>query len=208
MFDGVKSKLQKRAVEATSLFVALCALFVTIYQARTTDYHNRLSLIPMLQFSIEYEEDKHASISIENVGTGPAIIKQFELAEKPFITLSDTLYDFAKLNNFDTKDLKAEALTIKSKLFLKAGQNIELLSVSLPKELKKEHYGYIEYLKILPITACYNSLYKDEFYVTTDQNYVGGESCANKGMYKVFDNWVKFKNPFGNEILQSEVFGK
>lgn len=208
MFDRIKKTLDGRVVEICSLIVAACALILTVHQARTTSYHNKLSLMPMLQFAINHVNGKHIEIVLENVGTGPAIIDTFELAAKEVKSLQGTLNEFAELNKLDISNIKSLITTIESRTFLKSGQSIPLLQILEPEIVTDEYKALVYYTSILPLTVCYRSLYQDEFNVMTDSNYLVKESCANKGSIKVFGEWVKFKMPFGNQVIQSEVFGK
>ena len=208
MFDEIKNIFKGRIVEICSLVIAICALFLTIQQARTTAYHNKLSLIPMLQFSIEHSDGKYIEIALENVGTGPAIIDSFELASVRIESLKETINDFAKLNDLNVEGIDVLITKIENRTFLRAGQSLPLLKILEPKTKNREYNGLSYYTSILPLTVCYRSLYQDEFNVTTDSNYVNEKSCANEGAFKFFDKWVKFRIPFGNQVIQSEVFNK
>ncbi|MBM4950712.1 hypothetical protein HYO33_22575 [Vibrio parahaemolyticus] len=208
MLDRLKKILDGRIVEICSLIVAACALILTIHQARTTTYHNKLSLIPMLQFSIDQVDGKHIEIALENVGTGPAIIDTFELAAKEVKSLRDTLNEFAELNKLDISNIDALITKINDRTFLKPGQSIPLLRVIEPEKVTDEYKVLAYYASILPLTVCYRSLYQDEFNVMTNSDYLVKGSCANEGAVQLFGKWIKFKMPFGNQVIQSEVFGK
>ncbi|HDM8174865.1 TPA: hypothetical protein P0E27_002085 [Vibrio harveyi] len=208
MYKELKELFHGRAVEICSLFVAVCALFLTIYQARTTSYHNKLALVPMLQFSIEHKKDEYVEISLENVGNGPALVDTYELAAKKITTLSYTLNEFADLNELDISDIIVLTTKIENQNFINSGQSISLLKILAPQEITKEYKALVGYTMTLPLTVCYRSLYQDEFHVLTDSKYLVKESCATDGSFKFGDRWVKYDIPFGNQIIQSEVFGK
>ncbi len=62
-------------VAMTSAFIALLALFATIYTSLIQRKHNRLSSKPLLNIVLNSAEKK---LSIANSGLGPAIIKEVE----------------------------------------------------------------------------------------------------------------------------------
>jgi Asp-tRNA(Asn)/Glu-tRNA(Gln) amidotransferase C subunit len=208
MFERLKKVLDGRIIETSSLIVAACALFLTVYQARTTSYHNKLSIIPMLQFSIEHINGKHIEISLENVGTGPAIVDTFELAAKKINSLNNTLNEFAELNEIDISGIQVLTAKIEKRTFIRAEQSVSLLKVIEPEKVTDEYKALVHYTSVLPLTVCYRSLYQDEFHVLTDPEYLIEESCANDGAFQVFGKWIKLKVPFSNQVVQSEVFEK
>lgn len=57
------------------LLIALCALFISIWQVRIVQQHNRLTVKPYLDYSIIQEEDSHR-VTFSNQGFGPAILKE------------------------------------------------------------------------------------------------------------------------------------
>lgn len=67
--------------------ISLCALFLTIFEARATRKHNRLSLATRLTPGLVFDKDNPAFYSnVENTGIGPAIIKTYEvtIADRKF----------------------------------------------------------------------------------------------------------------------------
>lgn len=76
-----------------SSFVAITALIVSVWQGVEMRKHNRLSVKPLLNFTRNYSDrfdlinndtiqTKQYQLIIANNGTGPAIIKSFELYYK------------------------------------------------------------------------------------------------------------------------------
>lgn len=59
-----------------SLATAVCALIATIWQAAISRKHNRLSVRPVLTL---YRQENDGVITVRNNGSGPAIIKSYEL---------------------------------------------------------------------------------------------------------------------------------
>lgn len=62
-----------------SLFVAACALSISIWQGYEVRKHNRLSVKPRLNFYIESATDVTNHISLINSGTGPAVIQDITI---------------------------------------------------------------------------------------------------------------------------------
>jgi len=79
------SFLADLAREYSALLISICALFLTISQAKATRKHNRLTVRPHLAtYTDNSASPEHAGIRIievriTNSGLGPAIIKTFEL---------------------------------------------------------------------------------------------------------------------------------
>lgn len=62
--------------EIGTLVIALCALAATIWQAAISRRHNKLSVRPVLTL---YRRDIDGVIYVRNNGSGPAIIKSYEI---------------------------------------------------------------------------------------------------------------------------------
>lgn len=72
-----------------SLVVAVTAVAATIYQARLSHRHDKLTVQPFLAWGESFVQEDHGttlSMSVENCGQGPAIIKDrwFEIDGKRF----------------------------------------------------------------------------------------------------------------------------
>ena len=64
----------------SSAAIALCAFGVTIWQVRTSQKHNRLSVKPFLTTWRDFDLDTHHySIQLLNNGVGPAVINSFNI---------------------------------------------------------------------------------------------------------------------------------
>lgn len=70
----------------TSAFIAIAAWALTFYQAVQTKKHNKLSVKPILRIWTDHDlvinhqtglSEIHYSISLNNIGIGPALIKSF-----------------------------------------------------------------------------------------------------------------------------------
>lgn len=72
--------------DAAAIFVALCALYLTIQSNKATREHNRLSVRPRLTTSTSREQVTDGPtvmldirVTLSNVGLGPAVIKGAEI---------------------------------------------------------------------------------------------------------------------------------
>jgi hypothetical protein len=67
-------------ISAASMITAVVALGIAVLEAHASRRHNRLSVRPLLRFDFRISpEFKSASISVINVGPGPAKILDFRL---------------------------------------------------------------------------------------------------------------------------------
>lgn len=66
--------------DLSTILIALIALGLTIWQARTTQKHNRLSLKPHLMFDVRYDnESPQIHIILKNSGVGPAYVTDYSV---------------------------------------------------------------------------------------------------------------------------------
>jgi hypothetical protein len=61
-------------IEIITITIALCALFLTIWQGRATIQHNKLSSKPIITIGTHFYKKGIREIVIRNNGLGPAII--------------------------------------------------------------------------------------------------------------------------------------
>ena len=61
---------------AIAIFIAMMALFISLWQGCEQRKHNRLSVRPLLTFDV-FSRNQTKSIRLSNDGLGPALIKRF-----------------------------------------------------------------------------------------------------------------------------------
>ena len=69
-------------ISTCSLIVAVCAIFISTYQAYLSREHNRISTRPILQFDVDltYDSlDNDIGLGFKNVGLGPAKIHKMDM---------------------------------------------------------------------------------------------------------------------------------
>ena len=85
-------------LSVSAVFVSLCALVFTIWQARQTVKHNKLSVRPFLSHTqikdIDSEGQPIFSSVLKNSGIGPAVIKDFILLYNGEEVSKNSISDF------------------------------------------------------------------------------------------------------------------
>lgn len=66
---------QGEIIAASSAVIALCAMAVTVWQGWISREHNKLSVQPHLDISLDFVEGQTVNINISNYGIGPALLK-------------------------------------------------------------------------------------------------------------------------------------
>ncbi|ENY5168439.1 TPA: hypothetical protein ACMDWL_004407 [Vibrio parahaemolyticus] len=145
-----------------SEIIALCALFLTVYQANSQRRQNRISLKPHLDlFTDRYFNNGVGRIEIYliNNGLGPAFIETFE------ITLGD--------KNYSAKDARTALFGDRSDEFnytelskgyaIAHNQRIRVLSVNFPAKDWAEVNGLEESISSLELSINYKSVHGQLF---------------------------------------------
>lgn len=109
-------------IAISTAFIALCALFTTVWQSHLTRRHNKLSVKPSLSFDENIQQNGvDVKYSVKNAGLGPAIIKVFALVidgKKYSITTAEDVY-----RAFEILGIKLHEYDWSMQLF-KAGSSI------------------------------------------------------------------------------------
>ena len=159
--------------------IAVCALAISIYEARLARRHNVLTLIPRLELKqsrIEIDDPTtnskvHFTLDIKNTGMGPAIINDFEVYFKT--KLRKKKFSLAKFSEIieeikkNHKSLYVEIFheTLCRNLFIPAGEKVNLLTVTCLQytEESKDELKYV--FDRMEAIITYISLYGEEFEV-------------------------------------------
>jgi len=201
----------RQPLTLASLFVSICALGLTVYQARTTDYHNRLSVLPQLQFSqVADPSGKSIEIFVENNGLGPARINGIEAYIVDDFVRFESELDWSvlapKLKAVGVSIAEATGTTFPLRTFIRAQEKVLLLRVptSSPEEQTVVKAG----LNKLSLGFCYCSLYGDCFHVAVksrDQSNEG--TCRYDGTVKLFGSRYRVKTPWAQSLDSSTTHG-
>ncbi|HUC23067.1 MAG TPA: hypothetical protein VMA73_10210 [Streptosporangiaceae bacterium] len=150
-----------------SVVVAICAtiiavlsLAVSVYEARATRRHDRISVRPFLELRIGFPQGRKAGLQLINSGLGPAAITQtlLVLDDEPLGELGE-----ATMNVLRSKlSIRPAAVTFR-KTILSTDYDQFLLSIE-PYD-KAEHAEFADLLRHrLDLEICYESLYGGEGY--------------------------------------------
>ena len=133
--------------EIGTLIIALCALAATIWQAAISRKHNKLSVRPVLTL---YRLDIDGVIYIKNNGSGPAIVKEYEIWKDGALVNEDQLPKLLP-HAFEAPDL-----TIGCSIAI--GEKIELV-----KSAAYLDNSHIPPLQALNFRIVYESIYGEQW---------------------------------------------
>jgi hypothetical protein len=66
-------------IAISAVVIALCSLFITIWQLHINRNHNRLSVKPHLFIDVDISHEDPIKLILKNGGVGPAFIKNYRL---------------------------------------------------------------------------------------------------------------------------------
>ena len=114
----------------------MVTLAIPIYQLNATLQHDKVSVKPFLNFFYELDDDdKQVGLSVENVGAGPAIIKDCKIyVDNQLVESWDDASDKGNLIDYQTKEVALEDGDV-----LGVGKTIFLYSYST-KHKNREHF--------------------------------------------------------------------
>jgi hypothetical protein len=152
-----------------SVVVAICAtviavlsLTVSVYEARATRRHDRISVRPFLELRVGFSQGRTAGLQLINVGLGPAVIT------RAVLTLDgEPLGEFGEesVNLLRGQLLVRPAAVTFRRTILAADYDQFLLSVE-----SFDRAGHAEFADLLRhrlgMEICYESLYGGEGYKT------------------------------------------
>jgi hypothetical protein len=147
--------------------VSVCAFFLTIYQARTTYKHNRLSVQPRLTTFMSFERDPgdnkitQVKVTLTNSGLGPAIIRKFEilLGDKPYLVTEPDECLRLIYENVNMPILKGRTSVLRKEHSLSKDSNVDLIYLEV-LEMTSQHKRD---LQIFNVRVTYESAYKQTF---------------------------------------------
>ena len=153
-----------------TIFVAVVALFVAIWQAHAIRVHNRLSVKPHLGFIRDVNDiNKEGKLIIENKGFGPAIIKGFEvqvdgkeISQHDINTLSQKVHEFDQ--NFKVRFFSELGVD----QAIGAGEHRELLIIRTDKIQAPDII--FKALCRINIVIKYESIYGEPFSIELNKN--------------------------------------
>ncbi|HEA3088999.1 TPA: hypothetical protein RVR74_001287 [Aeromonas salmonicida] len=204
----MKKFLKDNSLNLASIVIATCAVFLTLYQAYSTNYHNRISLIPLVQAGFDITNDGKITLYFENAGNGPAIITGFESFGMKAVSVQQSIIDFLRKEKISDNDVYLLTTAFSERMIIKEGDKLNIAELYFKNNQTTDIKAKktIDYIGSIPITICYISLYQDELYATSSQEYVLDDSCVYDGAVNILGSWIKFRMPFSSKVDQSELF--
>ena len=175
------TKIRKYLIEICTVVIALCALFLSIWQGYTTRQHNKLSVTPRLAiWVLEDEIANKLLIRLENNGVGPAIINSIEIIidDEIIIEIDDTNFEASESKILDLLGVDEKnrdyvfVNCIGKNFYIRAGMDHKFFEVD-PNIGKHAYNKLRRKLLDISIRIKYSSLYKEKYenYVDIDEFY-------------------------------------
>jgi hypothetical protein len=151
-------------IAALSVFIALCALGVSIYNIWQTRRHYRLSVRPYLRFVISYgTKNIPFGVHLANNGIGPAILTDLRifLDGQPFSTTTGHRWNMVWMKAGYNKPIVSYGFPEKGDA-LRVGDTFPLLTVDEGCESDTERGEFFRALKKVDLEVLYESMYGED----------------------------------------------
>lgn len=146
-----------------TIFVAFCALGLTIWQGYQTRNHNRLSLRPALSSWSLYNPKRYTH-KLMNKGHGTAIISQFNFLilgkEVSYSEFEHDVYEFSE--SYGKCDIAILAFTKEN--FMSSGESFNVIEIKYSESLPRDFFNELARRYALKIK--YKCLYGKDFEFT------------------------------------------
>ena len=151
------------SISLASFVVALVALFVAVWEVRSSRHHNRLSVRPeLMQYSDAIEDDLVFRLGVENCGLGPARIlscgiedQSASVGNTPLAVRGHIEHIIGAVSNRVTVEL------IHPRYVLAQGEKREVLTVELRNITQVQARVIFGRLRKLDVQAKFESLYEE-----------------------------------------------
>ena len=199
-----KGFVRRNSIEIASIVIALCALFLTIYQGIQTRYHNRLSVLPYLQIvhSSTSSKQDYYSIYIENKGMGPARITGIEAnVGNEFIRFNEEINYSSIFNSLKKKgivDVDMSNINFTSfgpNAYIDEGEKVYLMQLQ-SNSSKESKENFIKAINSIDFLFCYSSVYGDQFYISRAPGLSNENSCRFDDSHSIFGFRFRFDKNF------------
>jgi len=154
-----------------ALVVAICALFLTVYQAHLSRRHNRISVSPSLtSFASRKSDEGHGELRLElrNNGLGPALIDSFRFVlDDVDLTFDDSNEAIGFLTELvGNIQIKCEITTLTHDNILRSGDSVTVIHIVFLEVGRS--WEHIESLvDRLALNVKYHSMYGEQFVYST-----------------------------------------
>ncbi|MCW3480370.1 hypothetical protein OL229_12530 [Neisseriaceae bacterium JH1-16] len=159
----------KIAILAT--IIATLSMVSTIWQVVTTRKHNKLSVRPHIDFTVNKFFDRPVSIAIANDGLGPGIINSFSiiLDGQEYLVTDGTIPPLV-LEELNKTVLKSSLNIFSSNTPVAVGKELKFISFDNSCNNAALHNEAIIFIDRLGFTINYRSMYGEKFKVSRIEN--------------------------------------
>lgn len=146
--------------------IALCALFLTIWQLAVQRSHNKISVKPHLFLFHDkdrFNNEGKITVYLINNGLGPAYINDF----KVYLDGKEAEARFAVEAVFGKRDDGLQFMTLGDEFAIAHGQRVSLISIRFPVESWDDIEATESCLDRLQIAVKYSSAYQSKYTLDT-----------------------------------------
>jgi len=156
-----------RITAVVSLFIAVLALGVSLWQGMVTRTHNRLSVRPRLQLLYNAYRDKPPGFYFKNVGTGPAIIRKIEayIDGKPVDVTHGKILPECIINTLCTKYTKWKTQHIAPGFSIMPGEELLYFGIYSPIDSMKEEEEFSNKMLKVDFYVDFESIYNEQYHL-------------------------------------------
>ena len=148
----------------STVIIAVTAVIFTYIQIKMSKEHNRLSIKPHLNITLEAVHNRNFCLRLTNHGIGPAIIKKYTsplIKEKRNITSREDLVLILEKINLDKEWINGYSLS--EEQGISAGDSILLFNFPLELHTGERKRQFEEGIVKLQFQIEYESIYEDKF---------------------------------------------
>lgn len=153
-------------VGISAVFIALCALGVSVWTGWLTRRHNRLSVRPHLILTYNWVSPNPFAITLANEGTGPAWVKSRELRVDGTSIHSMTIVGWeAAMRQLGLKNIQFDCHSLGIDDAVAVGATRTLLNIPKAHEIPGGREKIFEAFRRLEIRIQYSSIYGEKYNV-------------------------------------------
>lgn len=158
-------------IAATSAFVAVLALGLTIWQGTLTRKHNRLSVRPHLV--IETDSGVHEfEVKLTNNGLGPALIKRINVVVdgKPSSQDKESRFESLLKSLFENIDSEVETTEFGDNYVMAEKESVKIMKITFTGNNKPDPSAIKARLNSADLLIEYESFYNEPFKLDTSEH--------------------------------------
>ena len=197
--------VRTHVIEAATLLIAVCALFISVDQSLAARTHNRLSVFPILQF---YQSDIKPGFYLQNRGLGPAVITDMEMRvnDKYYLSVSGEIFsqlvfDIVTTQKIDISGSDYQVTSFQGVASILPSDELELIKLENQSKLKE----FNRLLSFIKMGVCFKSVYGDRAFSISEELSPPLDSCNYRGSFRLFGSSFNLKSPFSTQLDIYEI---